>query len=233
MDVEATQPEPHVRLEALPRAVHQGIAEVRRRNAVVVAWARTALRAATLAFLLWSVLGPRQLEIERWVLWVNAAHLVLAGLTIALLQRRWHAEAVALVAALLDAWMVFGWGLQATASGQAGTSLALLSASMHLVLLFAVVALPTRFAGLMAAAAVIYQFVLGIRAGVSPGQNVLGTMTAAAFALVAIWTGVRMVRLAAGLAVKEVTAEMAERHAQALDIGALAMQGAARGLERF
>ncbi len=63
----------------------------------------------------------------------------------------------------------------------------------------------------------VYQFTLGLRAGVGIGQNILGTLTAGAFALVAIWTGVRMVRLAAGLAVNEAVAELAERHAHALE----------------
>jgi signal transduction histidine kinase len=208
--------EPSVGVDALGRAVQQGIAEVRWRNGVVVAWARVALRAVTLVLLLYAA-GSHRAELDGWVLGVNSGHLGLAVVALVLLKRRWRTGAVALAAALLDVVMVFGWGLHATEPAQSATSLALLGAAMQVVLLFAVVVLPTRFAGALAAAAVVYQLTLGLRTGVPLGQNLLGTLTAGAFALVAIWTGVRMVRLAAGLAVKEAVAALAERHAHALE----------------
>jgi signal transduction histidine kinase len=183
-----------------------------------VAWARVALRAASLALIVGAWLGrPAPGEVDRWVVAVNTAHLVLAGIALLLLHRRWRTPAVAVAAAVLDVVMVFGWGLHATEPGQAAMSLALFGAAMQVVLLFAVVSLPTRYAGALAAIAVVYQFTLGLRAGVAIGQNLLGTLTAGAFALVAIWTGVRMVRLASSLAVKEATAALAERHAHALE----------------
>jgi signal transduction histidine kinase len=217
VDAEGKQREPESGLGALPRAVHQGIAEVRWRNAVVVAWARVALRLLTLSLLLLAMFGPRGVPVDRWVAVLNGGHLVVAGVALLLLARRWRTELVAPLASLTDVAMVFGWGIHATAPGNPPMSLAVLGGAMWLALLFAVVSLPTRIAGAMAAAAVVYQFILGVRVGVSPGQNLLGTFTAAIFALVAIWTGVRMVRLAAGMAVKEITAELAEHHAEALE----------------
>ncbi len=200
----------------MARAIHQGIAEVRWRNAVVVAWARVALRAATLALLSYAILVGG-IALPWWVVGLNAGHLVLAGVFVALLRRRWRAADVALVAAVIDVTMVFGWGLRGTSPGHPALSLALLGGAMQVAVLFAVVSLPTRVAAVLAAAAVVYQLTLGLRTAAPTEQIVLGTFTAAAFALVAIWTGVRMVRLAAGLAVEQTTAELAERHAQALE----------------
>jgi len=208
--------EPQDDADAFSRAVHQGIDEVRWRNAVVVAWARIALRAATLVLLSYAILVGRTVH-PVWVLGLNVAHLAVAGVVLVLLKRRWQPGGVALAAAVLDVVLVFGWGLQGTSPGHPALSLALLGGAMQVAVLFAAVTLPTRLAGALAAAAVVYPLTLGLRTGVAAEQIVLGTITAAAFALVAIWTGVRMVRLAAGLAVEETVADLAERHAQALE----------------
>jgi signal transduction histidine kinase len=202
--------------EPLSRAVQQGIAEVRWRNAVVVAWARLGLRVAKLGLLAYVTLVVG-VALPRWVLGVNLAHLALAGAAIVLLRRRWRAGEVALVAAVVDVVMVFGGGLQGTSPGYPGLSLALLGGAMQVVVLFAVVSLPTRWAVVLTGASLVYQVALGLRTGIPTDQIVLGTLTAAAFAGVAIWTGVRMVRLAADQATKETVADLAERHAQALE----------------
>lgn len=64
---------------------------------------------------------------------------------------------------------------------------------------------------------IVFQTVLGVRAGIPPLTIVLAVFTAATFAFVVVWTGVRMVRLAAGMAVTEAAASLAERHASAME----------------
>jgi signal transduction histidine kinase len=206
---------------ALPHAVHHGVAEVRARNALVVAWARAALRALTLALLVLGELRNEHPQVSGWVVWINALHLAFSCAAIVLLRRRWRTGAVALVAAVLDLVMMFGWGLHATAagvrSGPGSAEVALLGGAMQVQVLFAAVALPAVQAAPLALAAIVYQIVLGVRTGMPLADNALLATTAAAFALVAIWTGLRIIRLAAGMAVEATTAELAERHARALE----------------
>ncbi len=221
MDERGAIPPEESKSRALPRAVHNGVSEVRARNALVVAWARTGLRALTLALLVVGELRNEHPMVGAWVMGLNALHLVISAAVIVLLRRRWHPGAVAFAAAALDLVVVFGWGLQATApavlDGPGGAAVALLGGAMQVIVLFAAVALPATQAAPLALAAVAYQFLLGVRTGMPLADNALLATTAAAFALVAIWTGVRIIRLAAGMAVEATTAELAERHARALE----------------
>jgi len=206
--------------DALPRAVHHGVGEVRARNALVVAWARAAIRAMTLALLLFGQMGGHPV-VGGWIVLINAGHLALCGVVILLLARRWHTGLVAFAAAVVDMVMVFGWGMHATTpsvlAGPGGAAVALLGGAMQVVVLFAAVALPALQAAPLALSAVVYQFLLGVRTGMPLADNALLATTAGAFAVVAIWTGVRIIRLAAGMAVEATTAELAERHARALE----------------
>ncbi len=206
--------------DALPGAVHQGVAEVRARNALVVAWARAAIRAVTLALLLFGQMGGHPV-VRGWIVLIDAGHLALCGVFILLLHRRWRTGLVAALAAAVDMGMVVGWGLHATApsvlAAPGGAAVALLGGAMQVVVLFAAVALPAVQAAPLALAAVVYQFLLGVRTGMPLADNALLATTTAAFSVVAIWTGVRIIRLAAGMAVEATTAELAERHASALE----------------
>lgn len=204
----------------LPGAVHHGVAEVRANNALVVAWARAAIRTLSLALLLFGQMDGYPL-VGTWVVVIHASHLAFSGAVILLLRCRWRTGAVALAAAVIDFVMVFGWGMEATAPsvvhGPGGAPVALLASAMQVVVLFAAVALPAAQAAPLALASVAYQFFLGLRTGMPLPDNALLATTAAAFSVVAIWSGVRIIRLAAGMAVEETTAALAERHAHALE----------------
>jgi signal transduction histidine kinase len=199
-------------------AVHQMVAEVRRRNALVVAWVRMALLCALLGFTLhaWQ-LDPR-LGLN---LLVQGLHLGFAVAAAAALHRRTRTTAVALSASSIDLVVLVWSGLQGTAAGapvaEMGMAVAFLGGLMQLVLLFGAVSLPARALAPLVGAALVAQAWLALRAELPLAYVVVATLTAAAFAVVVLWTGLRMVRLAADGALEEMTAAVAERHAAALE----------------
>jgi signal transduction histidine kinase len=205
----------------LPGAVRDGVAEVRVGNALVVAWARLGLLLAALALLLYGALTQNHPDVGPAMLAVSALHLALACAVLLLLRRRWRPNRVAFAGAAIDVVMVFGWGIQATApgvvNGPGDAAIPLLGAAMLIVVLFAAVALPAIQVAPLAAVAVILQLLIGARTGIPLADNALWATLSAVFTVVAIWTGVRIIRLAAGMAVEATTAELAERHARALE----------------
>jgi signal transduction histidine kinase len=204
----------------IAEAVHRGVQEVRHRNALVVAWARIALRCLTLALYLYQWRANRN-PLVGWVIPVNLVHLAVAGAVVLLLLRRWRVTAVALAAAIVDVSVVVLAGLHATGPAtsidSAGYAAGYLSGVMQLMLLFAAVSLPARLVWPLALTAVGFQVLLAVRADLPPLYWTLHAFTAGAFALVVVWTGSRMVKLAARMAVNRAGAELAEAHARALE----------------
>jgi signal transduction histidine kinase len=215
-----SEPERGTAHDPIAQAVQQGVREVRHRNALVVAWARIALRCVTLALYLYQWRSNRSPQVG-WVIPVNLIHLAVAGAVVLLLLRRWRVTAVALVAAVVDVSVVAMAGLHATGPATsidfAGYAAGYLSGVMQLMLLFAAVSLPARLVWPLALTAVGVQVLLAVRADLPPIYWTLHGFTAAAFALVVVWTGSRMVKLAARMAVNKASAELAEAHARSLE----------------
>ena len=204
--------------DAAARAVHQTVREVRRRNALAVAWVRLALLCAMLGFSLhaWRV-DPGQ----HLALLVQALHLAVAVGAAVALHRRINSTAVALAVSSVDLLVLVQAGIAATAPGapiaEMGITVAYLGGLLQLALLFAAVSLPGRTTAPLAAVALVVQAWLALRAELPLDDVVVATLTAAAFAVVVLWTGLRMVRLAADMALEETVAAVAQRHAAALE----------------
>jgi len=201
-------------------AVHQGVAEVRRRNALVVAWVRIALRCLTLGlylYLAWTRGGPGL----GWLIRANLLHLAAGGAVTWLLLRRWRTTAVAFAASLLDLVVIFAAGWHLTGSAVApeylGYWVGFVSGLMQIMLLPAALVLPARLAASLAPLVLAFQVALAVRAGIAPLYWILASFVLVAFALVVVWTSAWMVKLAARLAVKESGATLAEQHARALE----------------
>ena len=207
-------------LDAVMGAVHLGVAEVRRRNALVVAWVRIGLRSLTLVLYLYLSLARGGGNLG-WLIQVNLVHLAAGGVVAWLLLRRWRTTAVAFAASLLDLVVIFAVGWHATASVTApeylGYWVGFASGLMQILLLPAALVLPARLAASLAPLVLAFQVVLAIRAKIAPLYWIPASFVLVAFALVVVWTSAWMVKLAAGLAVQEAGATLAERHARALE----------------
>jgi signal transduction histidine kinase len=212
--------QPSAARDPLALAVQQGVRAARHQNALVVAWARVILRSLTLGLYVYHWQVHRD-PLVSWVIPVNLLHLVFAFGVALLLARRWRITAVAMAAAVVDLAVVFLGGIHATGSlaefATAGYAVGYLGSVMQLMLLFAAVSLPARLVWPLALSAACFQVYLGLRAGLAPVLSTLHAFTFGAFAVVVVWTGTRMVRLAARMAVNKTTADLAEEHARALE----------------
>jgi signal transduction histidine kinase len=219
-DAPAARPREVPSPDVVMSAVHLGVAEVRRRNALVVAWVRIGLRCLTLALYLYQSQAQGVPDLG-WMIRSNLVHLAGAGLVLWLLLRSYRTTAVAFAAAAFDLVVVFAAGWTVTAGGRSpedtGYWMGFVSGVMQVMLLPAALVLPARLAGALVPVVLAFQVTLGIRAGIAPTYWLLGSFVLVAFALVVVWTSAWMVRLAAGLAVKEASAALAERHALALE----------------
>jgi signal transduction histidine kinase len=203
--------------DPLLQAVAQGVAEVRWRNALVVAGVRLFVGVLGLTFLGLGGLFPGRLAPAL----VVPALLVYLGFALVaawLLRRRWRVTAVAAAAAVVDIALVSSAILAATEPGAASfVPLGYMVGILLLLPLFGALALPARLAGPLAVAAILVQLALGLRAGIPVLFLALGTVCACAFAGVVIWASRWMVKLAAERAVTEATASMAANHARAME----------------
>lgn len=204
--------------DALARAVHQGVAEVRRRNALVVAGVRIALGMLGLVFALSG--GGNQGEPGlALAVPAGAGYVALSCLMTWLLHQRWRSTAVAFSAVVVDVVLVAGASLVVAGPGTPAIAhpVGYLVGILLLILLFGAVALRLLLFAPLVAAVIVLQLVLGIRAGIPIAYLAVGTLSVCAFAAVMFWAGMRMVKLAAGMAVTEAAASLAERHARALE----------------
>jgi signal transduction histidine kinase len=200
--------------ESLAAAVRAGVAEVRWRNGLSIAWLRIGLRVITLA--LWIGAATRGglgalVEASYWTAAaVNAGHLVLAVAALLLLERRWRVPQVLLATAAVDVLVVAfaGWR---TPPGEAD-SIAYLMGVMELILLFAALVLPRGQARWLAAAATLYQGFLGIRGGLDGTLTLAMVITLGVFSIAVTWAGTRMVELAARRALDDYTGGLLRAH---------------------
>ncbi len=202
--------------DPLLQAVFQGVAEVRWRNAQVVAGVRVFLGLLGLAFFALGGSFPGSVAPAL----VIAAQLLYVALTLFavwLLRHRWRVTGVAFTAAALDIVLVSAGITAATQPGASVVPLGYMVGILLLLPLFGALAVSETLAGVLAAASILVQLALGLRAGIPVPFLVLGTLCSCAFAAVVIWASRWMVKLASGRAVTEATASMAATHARAME----------------
>lgn len=203
---------------SLRGAVDGALLQVRLRNATAVALLRLLARLFMSGVYLLALRAPSSATLGT-LAGVNVTHLAVAVLVFELLRRRWRPGAVALVAAITDvaAVGIAGVSLVAGAAPQlAIAAVGYLNGLMVLVLLFAAVALPTRQAAGVTAVGVALQVAIAAWAGVPrPFVLAIGVVLTTAGAG-AIWTGLRVTRLAARLATEAYLATRERAHAEEL-----------------
>ncbi len=201
--------------DELARVVHQSVAEVRRRNALVVAGVRLAFAIVGAAL---HAIGVLPSHGSRVAVPTHVGYLGVAILAAWLLHRRWRVTAVAFSAAVIDVALVAVASLATVWSAAPATSpLGYMVGILLALVLCAAVALPPALVAPLVAAVIGIQVALGIRAGLALPFQVVGVVTACTFVAVVLWASMRMVKLAAGLSVTEAAASLAERHARELE----------------
>ncbi|MGC4001173.1 MAG: HAMP domain-containing sensor histidine kinase [Anaeromyxobacter sp.] len=205
--------------QTLSGAVLSAVAEVRWRNAVVVGWARLALRGVLIGIYLVAWFSQGEGGIFRTPLLVGGLHFAAGVAALVLLYRRWHVPAVTLVAALVDFAVISwaGWAGSNPADSDALLNAAYMTAAIQTIVAFAAVALPTSQGRWIALLGVAFPMVMGSRAGMEPWLILTLTVVTAAFAFVVLWTGLRMVRMAASMAWETTSGQTLRQHAAELE----------------
>lgn len=190
------------------------MAEVRWRNGLSIAWLRIGLRTTTLALWLHAALGGGSPLVAEPAYWaaaaVNAGHLLLGGLALALLRRRWRTPHVLLAMSAVDVAVV-AFAAWRTPPGD-GASIGFLMGAMELMLLFAGLVLPRRQAGWLAAAATAFLVAVGARLDLDPAFVRAVAVTLGAFSVAVTWAGTRMAELAARRALDDYTGSLVRAH---------------------
>jgi signal transduction histidine kinase len=205
-----------IKIEPRGPSVEDAVRESRLNNGMVVAWIRAVLATGTLvphaASGVWSA-EPMQAS-----LLVHAALALLSVLTIVLLGSRWRSPTVLLAASVIDVsgLAVGGWLLTEPGTIQEGAvaAAAFMVALTEFFVLAAAMTLPLAGALVVGAAGVAIQLVASGRAGVHTHDLAAVGLTLAAFAGVAAWAGVRMVRLASRTAADQHDAWIARRRVE-------------------
>jgi signal transduction histidine kinase len=204
--------------EELSARVQAGVDEVRRSNAIGLAWLRLAVRSATLLIYLRYVLGTpdRQSGHQLPAVYINVAHLAVGAAVLVLLLRRKHLKEAILAGALSDLAVttIAVWRNQGGPYAEAG--LTFFMAIFQADLLFAALTLGTRTVAAMSAfalAAMVWQ-VSNLPVWDSAGWLILAYFTV--FAVAVTFAGTRMVGLASRHAAEEYGASLLRTHAAEL-----------------
>jgi signal transduction histidine kinase len=201
-----------IRIEPQGPTVEDAVRESRLKNGTAVAWIRAVLATGTLvphaASGVWSD-GPMS------TLLVHAALALVSVVIIVLLGSRWRSPLVLYVAAGIDVvgLAAGGWLLTEPGTIQEGAvaAAAFLVALTEFFVLAAAMTLPLVGAIAVGASGVAIQLAASGRAGVHPHDLAAVGLTLAAFAGVAAWAGVRMVRLASRTATDQHAAWVARQ----------------------
>ena len=204
--------------DELSAFVQAGVDEVRRSNALGLAWLRLGLRSLTLVLYLRYVLGTpdRQSAMQLPAVWVNAAHLAVGIVVLALLLRRRYVHGAILAGALSDLAVVSIAAWRAAGGPGPQEALASLVGPYELWLLFAALTLGTRMVAALSAFSVAFLATQLGRLPVWDSESWLVVLFLAAFATAATFAGTRMVGLASRTAAEEYGAGLLRRHAEAL-----------------
>jgi signal transduction histidine kinase len=205
-----------IRIEPQGPTADDAVRESRLKNGTVVAWIRAVLATGTLvphaASGVWSD-GPMQAS-----LLVHAGLALCSVMTIVLLGSRWRSPLVLYAAAGIDVagLAAGGWLLTEPGAIQEGAiaAAAFMVALTEFFVLAAAMTLPLVGAVAVGASGVAIQLVASWRAGVHVHDLVAVGLTLAAFAGVAAWAGVRMVRLASRTATDQHAAWIARRRVE-------------------
>jgi signal transduction histidine kinase len=205
-----------IRIEARGPSADDAVRESRLKNGMAVAWIRAVLATGTLvphaASGVWSE-GPMQASLI-----VHAALALVSVLIIVLLGSRWRSPMVLFGAAAIDVAGLAAGGWLLTEPGTiaegAVAAAAFMVALTEFFVLAAAMTLPLAGAVTVGVAGVGTQLVASFRAGVHVHDLVAVGLTLAAFAGVAAWAGVRMVRLASRTATDQHAAWIARRRVE-------------------
>jgi len=202
----------------LGRLVQAGVDEIRRTNALALAWLRLGLRVLTLAVYLRVVLaGPSpDGSTQGPAAVVNLLHLALGAAVLALLlRRRWVPWAI-LAGAASDFAAVSIGAWRASLGPFAEQSLAYYMGAFQMMLLFAALTLRTRVVAALSVFSVGYMAFLLTRLPAWDSGSWLILLTLTAFAFGATFAGTRMVGLASRSAAEAYGSGLLRRHADEL-----------------
>ncbi len=198
--------------------VDAGVAEVRRSNALALAWLRLAFRTVTLAlYARYLIVDPAQrTPAQLGAVFVNVSHLAVGAVVLALLRRRRRVGAAIVAGALSDFAVVSIAAWRAPAHPDVIGVLSFFMAGYELVLLFAALTLGTRAVAALSAVSIGYLAWLLARVPVWSSDSWLVLCWLAAFGTAATFAGTRMVELASRTAAEEYAAGLLRRHADEL-----------------
>jgi len=200
----------------LDEAVVAGIADVRYRNGLILAWLRVGLRTLTLVTWLLSLhLGsPREQTLHYLTVLVNAIHLAIGGVVLIALRRRRFVHTALVLAAAVDILVVAfaGW---ITEPGDIASA-AFLMGVMQLMLLFSGLTLPRGEAATLGAIGTAWQLYLGLRLGLRADWVAATVLVLGASAVAITWASTRIMELAARRALGDYTGQLLRTHRDAL-----------------
>ena len=199
----------------LTAVVAAGVEEVRRTNALALAWLRLTLRLLTLTLYLRDVMGQEGViaSVQMPALLVNIAHLVLGVAVLMFLLRRRAVPWAILAGAAADFVAVSVGAWRASLGPFADQSLAYYMGAFQMMLLFAALTLRTRVVAALSTFAVVYLAFLLTRLPAWDSGSWLMVVTLAAFAAAATFAGTRMVGLASRTAAEAYGAGLLRLHA--------------------
>lgn len=209
----------------LEASVRRNVAEVRRTNAVALAWIRVGLRAATLTLyaVTWLRLPQPELPVS---MASNAVHLAVGVGVLVLLLRRSAVAAAIGVGAVSDFAAVFA-GAWRTATGPlAEAASAYFMGAIELLLLFAALTLPRRAVTALGVASTAFMVAVVVRTGATGSGPPLIVVTLATFAVAVIWAGTRFVEMVARTAAEAHAGQLVRRHRDALQRSEAALRAA-------
>ena len=199
----------------LSAVVAAGVEEVRRTNALALAWLRLTLRLLTLTLYLRDVVGKVGVVATEQMpaLLVNLGHLVLGVAVLVFLLRRRAVPWAILAGAAADFVAVSVGAWRASLGPFAEQSLAYYMGAFQMMLLFAALTLRTRVVAALSSFAVVYLAFLLTRLPAWDSGSWLMVVTLAAFAAAATFAGTRMVGLASRTSAEVYGAGLLRLHA--------------------
>lgn len=202
--------------------------EVRRTNALWLAWLRLAVRTLTLSLYAWYLLSHAEHR-EAWRLTavaVNVAHITVGVVVLVLLRRRRHVETAIVIGSASDFVVVSIAAWRAAGMPDALGLLSFFMGAYQFVLLFAALTLRTRLvAGLSAITIGYFGFLLS-RLPAWSSDSLLILFFLAAFGVAVTFAGSRVIELASRTAAEEHGALLLRAHAEDLAVANAALHDA-------
>ena len=205
--------------------VRKNVADVRTANALVLAWFRVGLRVVTLALYAYAWTRFREAPMPV-AMAVNAAHILVALVVLAMLLRRRAVRAAIYAGAVSDFAVVFLGAWRAAGRPDAETGTVYFMGVFELMLLFAALTLPRRPVLVLAVLASGFLAALTVRSQMALSSAGLTVVTLVAFSLAVTWAGARLVDLAVRTAVEAYSGGLIRRHRDELQRAQQALRAA-------